>query len=102
MPKTLELTYQKPELFSHLTDEAYRAWVARMTATREAHRRRQREEKGRKVPLRHLRHARLPWSRLRPGSACPRLTRSREVPPAAPPRTTSRAARAGSPRAPPP
>jgi putative transposase len=49
MPKTLELTYHKPELFEHLDDDTYRDWVARMVATREALRRRQREEKGRKV-----------------------------------------------------
>jgi putative transposase len=49
MPETLELTYHKPDLFSHLSDEAYRAWIARMVTTREALRRRQREESGRKV-----------------------------------------------------
>lgn len=49
MPKTLELTYHKPDLFEHLDDDTYRAWIARMLETREALRRRQREESGRKV-----------------------------------------------------
>jgi putative transposase len=49
MPETLELTYHKPDLFEHLDDDTYRDWVARMVETREALRRRQREESGRKV-----------------------------------------------------
>jgi putative transposase len=49
LPETLELTYHKPALFEHLDDDTYRGWVARMVEAREALRRRQREESGRKL-----------------------------------------------------
>jgi putative transposase len=49
MPKTLELTYHKPDFFEHLDDDKYRSWVTRMVEAREALRRHQRKESARKV-----------------------------------------------------
>jgi putative transposase len=49
MPETLQLTYHKPDLFSELDDDRYRAWISRMLEAREALRRQQRERSGRKV-----------------------------------------------------